>query len=193
MTFLNSLFLKQCYGLCGSDKEYCDKDFEKCMKSMCSTIFPRNLQCKQAAQMYAMGTMMFGQVGFSESQEQHCTCIPNSAPELTKGSSDSLTAEEAHYATLVEDFYNKYGLSEIERNSKETKSTPTEALVLKYSRGKKLPLYRLYYDLHKKYDNAILHTSKRRKMDPPRPPTKNKREKSKSKGKFTETGINAEL
>ena len=33
-------------------------------------------------------------------------------------------------------------------------------------------MYKLYYDLHKKYDKAIKHVDGRQKMNPPRPPAK---------------------
>ena len=42
--------------------------------------------------------------------------------------------------------------------------------MLSYTRTKKLPLYRLYYDLHKKYDTAIKHIDGRVGRQPPRMP-----------------------
>ena len=153
-----------CYGMCGSDKQYCDKDFGRCNKAMCKSVFPRNNQCTSAADTYAMGTMMFGVEGWNGSQEQHCVCIPNTPPPPPADGVE-LTAEEAHYVALVDDFYAKYGAAKEGRK-------PSQELVLSYTRTKKLPLYRLYYDLHKKYDAAIKHIDGRVGRKPPRMPEK---------------------
>ena len=56
----------------------------------------------------------------------------------------------------------------------DPRKMPSQELVLSYTRTKKLPLYRLYYDLHKKYDHAIKHVEGRGQMNPPRPPEKKK-------------------
>ena len=93
-----------CYGMCGSDKTFCDKDFGNCMRRLCKSNFPNNPECAGAAGTYEMGTMFAGQQGYADSQEQHCICIAKD--NETK---DGFTAEETHYITLVEDFYKKYG------------------------------------------------------------------------------------
>lgn len=169
-----------CYGMCGEDKAFCDKDFETCLKKLCKSNFAHNKECLAAASMYTMGTMMFGVEGFSGSQEQHCTCIPKDDPSpsstVTTGEESTaepvvpvqLTAVEAHYVKLVDDFYATH----VSTGSPPTLTT--EELVLSYSRTKKLPLYRLYYDLHKKFDNAIKHIDGRVNRNPPRPPEKKK-------------------
>ena len=166
-----------CYAMCGSDKSFCEKDFEVCLKRLCRSTFSHNSECLGAASMYTMGTTMFGQEGYGGSQEQHCTCIPktNPSPALAAaGGSDTpavqLTAAEAHYVQLVEDFYATHGPADTPRKM------TSEELVLSYTRTKKLPLYRLYYDLHKKYDHAIKHVEGRHKMNPPRPPEKKKKQ-----------------
>ena len=93
-----------CYGMCGSDKTFCDKDFGNCMRRMCKSNFPHNPECAGAAGTYEMGTMFAGQQGYAESQEQHCICIPKDEVD-----GEFFTTEETHYMELVEDFYKKYG------------------------------------------------------------------------------------
>ena len=64
-----------CYATCSLSQNYCDKDFEKCMKNMCKEHFKQNDQCQGAAQMYAMGPMMFGKEPYEDLQQRHCTCV----------------------------------------------------------------------------------------------------------------------
>ena len=40
-----------CYATCGLTKQYCDKDFGKCMKSMCKSTFSHNSECNDAADL----------------------------------------------------------------------------------------------------------------------------------------------
>lgn len=63
-----------CYEICGASQSFCDKEFDKCMKSLCKTNFPSNKQCSQAASMYSMGTSMFGGDAFENSQQEYCEC-----------------------------------------------------------------------------------------------------------------------
>ncbi len=53
-----------CYATCGISKDYCEKEFEKCMKRLCKEAFSSNDRCEGAASTYAMGTAMFGDAGF---------------------------------------------------------------------------------------------------------------------------------
>ena len=64
---------------------------------MCKTVFSSNSQCKNAADMYIMGTTMFGMQGYYDSQQDNCECIDNSLENITQ-----------HYVTLVENFYKEY-------------------------------------------------------------------------------------
>ena len=72
--------------------------------------------------------------------------------------------------------------------SATTKDSPKspEELVTSYSRTKKQPLYKLYYDLHKKYDQAIKHVDSRKTMNPPRPPAKQPNAEKQAKVGVTE-------
>lgn len=165
-----------CYATCGMNKSFCDKDFEKCMMKLCDTNFSRNKDCKSAAQMYAMGTMMFGNQGFQESQQRHCMCITSnkakSAKDVSTNRNDPLNELESHYVELIDDFYKKYSADTLQEK------TPKD-IVMTYSREKKTSLPRLYYELHKKYDTAIKHIENRIGLNIVRPPEVKRRGKIK--------------
>lgn len=181
-----------CYAMCGISKDYCENDFNKCMKSLCKTNFSKNMECKDAAEMYFMGVSMFGSNGYEESQYEYCQCIPKAIPTILSEDNNtvelsvtteaitnmqgesiltpSLTAVEHHYIRLIDGFYSIHG----NKGDSEKKSN-TRELVLKYSRGVKevgksqMTLTKLFYELHKKYDNAIEHTDARMGMKIARP------------------------
>ena len=133
-----------CYAMCQAPKSYCDDDFKKCMHQLCDSKFGTSPNCKSAANTYAMGTGIFGQQGYIESQNEHCMCVP-------------VDDVVDHYTNIVRNFYSLYA---------PDKADNVDAIMSKYISGEKQPtkLYRLYYGLHKKYDNAIHHTDGRRKM-----------------------------
>jgi len=101
---------------------------------------------------------MFGSSGFDQSQQEYCECIPS-------------TSVLPHYTQLITDFYEQYISdpaarktgAEIIGKHKFGRNTGTEQSP-RYSK-----MDRLYYELHKKYDNAIKHIDGRRGRDPPRP------------------------
>jgi hypothetical protein len=45
---------------CNIDKQVCESDFQRCLKKLCNSVYRRNPQCSQAADLYVMGTSMFG-------------------------------------------------------------------------------------------------------------------------------------
>jgi hypothetical protein len=145
--------------MCGASKDKCEDDFGKCLKRMCTTNFSHNKECKQAAELYTMGTTIFGSNGFEGSQNDFCGCIPK-------------TDEIAHYAQLVDDFYHRF------TEPGDQKKSGAD-LVKDQIESKKKPFWELYYNLFKKYDNAIAHDARRKKMNPPRPPEKKKEQQPK--------------
>jgi len=110
------------------------------MKKMCKSLFRQNRDCGKAADTYAMGTMIFGENGFSESQRDYCVCIPPADVQ-------------SHYRTLLTNFYGKYAPQKaidtdaVLNNPKYTK--PSEEGPNSY--------YKLYFGLVSKYDQAISH------------------------------------
>jgi secretory phospholipase A2 len=147
-----------CYSTCGISKAYCEQDFGKCMEDLCRTTFASNRQCSSAAQVYTMGTTMFGGNGFQDLQNSFCECVPKN--DIKK-----------HYAKLLEKVYKEH-----------TDKSPIEAseVISKLldKVGDSVPkLARLFYKITKKYETVIQHEGKRVGADPPRP---NKR-KQKSK------------
>ena len=107
---------------------------------MCRTLFRRNRDCEKAADTYAMGTMIFGENGFSGSQRDYCICVPSADVQ-------------SHYRKLLTNFYGKYApekaidMDAVLSNPKYTK--PSEEGQNSY--------YKLYFYLVSKYDQAISH------------------------------------
>lgn len=132
-----------CYEMCGSEKTYCDEDFKACMRKMCSTVYFQNGKCDSAADAYAIGTMMFGHSGHLASQESHCECID---------STDSVD----HYKNLIEKFYRIHNPDKIDAVGPIVDKALSKQK--SFSNGVVTKLYKLYYDLHKKYPAAIQHS-----------------------------------
>lgn len=75
-----------CYDICGIDKSVCDKDFEKCVKKLCSRT---NLElseteqanlhqaCESVTTIMYSSTVVFGCPAFLKSQHKACVCILN--------------------------------------------------------------------------------------------------------------------
>jgi secretory phospholipase A2 len=139
-----------CFSTCGVTQKFCDDDFLKCMNNLCDTVFPANKECKSAATTYSMGTSIFGTEPFSQGQKDHCQCIP------TENLVD-------HYKTYAGKFYSKYvPVAQAKdpndiftEKSKYLKNSGTE-LIPQYK-----SIYKIVYDLHKKFDNAIGHIESR--------------------------------
>ncbi|KAL7575451.1 hypothetical protein ACA910_007350 [Epithemia clementina (nom. ined.)] len=155
-----------CYSACGMSKDLCEKDFGKCMKNLCRTTFPNNPQCPQAAQMYQLGTTMFGVQGFGELQNEYCTCVDRSSIV-------------DHYKTLFQSIYQTHS----NKTSDEIESTienlfnkvgATTAAVADSNNNQSAnvvvkKLSALFYQILRKYDTAIRHEEKRIGMNPPKP------------------------
>lgn len=138
-----------CYAMCGASKDYCDNDFKSCMLKLCQTNFAQNPDCKQAASMYAMGTQLFGSTGFDDLQRDHCQCIPRN--QVLQ-----------HYTSLVEDFYTKHVDPGHRKDAKSIIGNSKHAKNIGSEENPKYPnIYRIYYELHKKYEHAIKHIEKR--------------------------------
>jgi secretory phospholipase A2 len=137
-----------CYSICGVSKQYCEQDFGKCMKALCETAFSSNPQCSSAAQMYQMGTTMFGSSGFQELQNDFCECVPES--DVKK-----------QYTQLLEKLYKDH-------TSKSASEISEMISKLMDKTGDSIQkLGNLFYNVMKKYDSAIQHEGKRVGADPP--------------------------
>ena len=141
-----------CYESCGASKEYCDREFSECMKALCQSNFAKNSDCKSAAETYFMGVSFFGQGGFDDSQNQHCTCI------------DAAKVDD-HYTSLVSNFY--------ETHVSTTKTKEEIEALVKGKGGSARRLAMLIFNLYRKYGQAIEHDSVRSKQTavPPRSAT----------------------
>ena len=94
---------------------------------------------------------MFGQEGYHDTQRDVCTCI-------------EIANLRDHYSSLISSFYKKYNPEE-ERSSDEI----MDSFFSKHKQVKASePAYmysRLYYALHKKYDDAIIRKKSRQKTE----------------------------
>lgn len=139
-----------CYSTCGISKQLCEKDFGKCMTQLCNSAFKRNPECPGAAQVYQMGTSMFGGSGFSNLQDDFCECIPKSQAS-------------SHYTKLLTSIYQKHSTK-----SNEEIPAVVENLMSKAD-SKVSMMAKLFYKVLKKYDSAISHEGPRKGRNPPRP------------------------
>ena len=137
------------YATCGSSKAFCEKDFEKCMKNLCKSNFPSKPECIGAAEMYTMGTTMFGSSGYDESQAMYCECTKE----------DNVLK---HYELAMEHYYSKWkpekkdNAKAVIKKSKHAANTGSDTKPIYKT------IYRLFYELMKKYDNGIVHIGKRK-------------------------------
>lgn len=75
----------RCYDICGNNKSACDKDFEKCVKKLCSAnslslseAKSANLRqaCESVTTIIYSGTVVLGCPAFLKSQQMACDCVP---------------------------------------------------------------------------------------------------------------------
>lgn len=101
-----------------------------------------NLGSLGILQMYAMGTMMFGQEGYHDSQKNGCMCV-------------EVASMREHYTSLVTSFY--------ETHAPEKAPGAVEAMDTFLSKHADVPgaqpaypYSKLYYTLHKKYGEQAI-------------------------------------
>jgi hypothetical protein len=138
-----------CYSTCGAPKDMCEKELRKCMVNMCKKNYPEKKDCKGDAEMYFIAATVMYETRYEHMQHEYCECIPRGQ-------------EVQHYTELVDDFYMKF-------TQPKDRKFPAEKLVSDVQE-KNSPLWELFLNLHKKYDYAIAHTPKRKRLgDAPRP------------------------
>lgn len=128
-----------CYATCNLSKSYCDTDFGNCMKKMCKSHFSTNTQCGAAAETYTMGTRVFGEEGYQDLQQRHCTCVDKNKMR-------------DHYEDTIESYLSKY-IDESKRNS-----TLSYMEKSKYTESKP---QKLFYQIVKKFPQIIQHIESR--------------------------------
>lgn len=122
-----------CYMTCGVSKEFCEKEFEKCLKSHCKKQYKGNGECKSTADTYTMGVKMFGCVGYQGSQADSCECMSASS------------VAEQNFAEYAHAFYAKYN---------GTHPLP-EAMVAKHLHPGSKTQGELLFRLYQRYPEAI--------------------------------------
>jgi len=69
-----------CYQACGISKALCESEFRRCMKRQCA----QDTECSSLADLFAMGTTMFGCQGYVELQKDACECVDNAAQAVER-------------------------------------------------------------------------------------------------------------
>lgn len=154
-----------CYSICNIPKTYCDDDFEICLYKLCSIYSNNKEKCNHAANTYSLGTKVFGQVGYIESQQNYCKCI--NKDEYEENIINMIQSFNEKYVKnnnkhqkdqQKEQQHNEQQDNEQEESEKVIKELNIQELFQKYSKKYE----KLYYDLHKKYLNAIGHIEGRK-------------------------------
>lgn len=154
-----------CYESCNVDKQFCETQFASCLQNLCRTAFAHNKGCSQAAQMYAMGTTMFGGSGFATSQEEFCECVPKE--EVS-----------AHYGSLFHTFYQTHAPDKADEwrydeNGQDGQSNKVDKYLKSWKgkagglRSQLSRVAKLHYEIYKRYSWAILHVGPRKGRTPP--------------------------
>jgi hypothetical protein len=131
-------FHDTCYSICGMTHKECESKFKKCIAKSCAG----DESCQNRHNMLTMGTSMFGQSIFEESQSTYCECVQS-----------NLTSTVYMQRSL--EVYKFAGLKPKEASSK------TEALqrridaFAKSSRPAREGGAKLLMDLYEKYPSAI--------------------------------------
>jgi secretory phospholipase A2 len=138
-----------CYATCGAPKDFCEQEFKRCMHRMCKELFSHNAECRGAADTYVMGTTLMGGGGYEALQREHCECMDSSKVL-------------SHYQTYAESIYSAHAPEQFSKaaaaisNPRYSKNSGTQQSPVYSS------MYRLVYDLHKKYDGSIVHVDGRK-------------------------------
>lgn len=131
-----------CRSTCGLSQDYCDNDFKKCMLKLCKTNFRHNLQCKEAADVYYMGSSIFGEKVYDDAQALHCTCMGKS--EVSK-----------HYLGVFDNIYSTSSGLPL-----GTQDAKMERLRAKYTSASSAKgMRKVYFQLQKRYSSVIKPSS----------------------------------
>jgi hypothetical protein len=87
-----------CYFSCGVPKTFCETEFQKCMKGQCQMkrTNKEREDCDGMANLFVMGTSLFGCQGYTELQGEGCECV------AVRETANELVRQYAH------DFYSVY-------------------------------------------------------------------------------------
>lgn len=107
-----------CFSVCGTTHQWCEKQFEKCMRRVCKNpASGEKHACKEQAQTFSSMTQMFGMGFHSTSQQASCTCVNKDLAHLTHRSYltsflkdyNETAAEEENVSELLDKWKDKEG------------------------------------------------------------------------------------
>lgn len=133
-----------CYQACGIDKNVCEKDFHKCLSKQCKLKKKGDEECASMAQLFTMGTSLFGCPGYVGLQEEVCECVPPpTAYDRVQEYANQFYAAYNGTHSLPESFVKKY----LGTKPKSTSATQRKKLYQQYGI--------MVYQLWRKYPMAI--------------------------------------
>jgi hypothetical protein len=126
-----------CYMSCGIPKPKCEAHFKKCMEQRCQQKGSRQRnKCSEMANLFVMGTSIFGCNGYVELQAEGCECLP-------KKEAFSRVKDYAH------EFYQSYNQTHSLPESFSQKYLANDDIVRKGAQGE------MVYQLYRKYPDSI--------------------------------------
>mmetsp|Transcript_18533 Transcript_18533/g.18612 ORF Transcript_18533/g.18612 Transcript_18533/m.18612 type:complete len:160 (-) Transcript_18533:195-674(-) len=151
-----------CYESCGILKATCDKDYLKCMNTLCETIDTQD--CTGVASLYHLAIEKYEIEMFTSAQEDFCKCIPSN--QIVD-----------HYKDYFEKFYKQWAPEKFE--SFMTSIFPKYSVNTGTNQNPTYKFPNLVYSLYKTYEKAIKHTGPRvgKKYPKPQPKAPPKQDK----------------
>jgi hypothetical protein len=134
-----------CYQTCGLTKNYCDEDFRFCLHQLCETVrgVESSHQCEQLLSYLIHSTISSHLDEYEDYQTNHCRCL------------------DAH---LVDFSYQRFFKQFYSAHAPERAVKGLNAINKELSKADdQLGTYsKLFYQLHKKYENVISLSPQRR-------------------------------
>jgi len=66
-----------CYWLCSTEHSFCEKQFKRCMKTVCKKNGDKRQECQQQADQFSVMTKSFGLSMHATGQKDQCDCLPS--------------------------------------------------------------------------------------------------------------------
>lgn len=144
------------FKFCGISRDYCDKQFNKCLKNKCQNL-PKNNdnnkngkntiqneeQCLQTTNLLTMGTSMFGCQAFLLAQNQSCICFDANKEENK--------IDEMLYNIIDSLYYS------VAKNSNNETPKKTQQKIMDILNDYKNKESILIYNIIQKYSKFLVH------------------------------------
>jgi hypothetical protein len=134
-----------CYQVCGLTKNYCDEDLKFCLSQLCENIqgVDESHICESNLNLLFTSLVYSNYEDYEDSQTMACQCV------------EDIQMVDSEYLNFFQRFYLKYA------PEKFSKGMIVIQREIQKSQENLLTYRKLFYELHKKYDNAIAYTERR--------------------------------